>query len=314
MKTYIFGHLKPDTDSVVAAMALEFLYQQKDCFGYKNPEAKIVGEINPETKFLLNKFDAKAPQIITAQDISSEDQIILVDHNEQSQRLEGLDQNQIVEIIDHHKANFNFSQPIYLTFKTWGSSCSVVYFLMQQNDVTPDKKLASLMLAAILSDTVGFKSATSTPKDEELAKELAEIAEISELDAFALEIFQAKSDISSLTDKQIVTNDYKIFDFGGKKVLINQLETVEQAKIIADKKANLLTAMEEVKKEQAVDLAFMAITDILKVNTKLLILGDDEKQTAEQTFSGGVEDSVLDIGAKMSRKKEIAPAIEKSLN
>lgn len=311
-KTYIIGHVKPDTDSVIAAMALQYLYETEKCFCHPNAEAVISDKINPETTFLFEKFGVTAPRQITAQDIAEDDAIVLVDHNEESQRLPGINPQQIVEIMDHHKANLNFSQPIFMTFKSWGSSNTIVYFLMKQNNFTPDKTLASLMLAAILSDTVGFKSATTTQKDKELGMELAKIAEIEDLDGFALEIFKAKSDISSLSDEQIIRNDYKIFDFG-KKVFVDQLETVEQTYLVETKKQSLLDAMKKVKTEEKVDLLFVAVTDILEVNTKLLILGEEEKAIAIKAFGGKVINNVLDIGAKMSRKKEIAPAIEKAI-
>lgn len=320
--TYIIGHTKPDTDAVVAAMALEFLKKQKNCTCNGTPKAVISDPLNPETQFLFDKFGVETPELITANKIKAEDKIILVDHNEPSQRLVGLEteslQAQIVHIIDHHKANINFNSPTALTFRPWGSTCTIIYFLMQQNNVTPTKTLASLMLAAILSDTVGYKSATCTDKDKELGAQLAEIAEITDVEAFTLEIFKAKSDISSLTDNEIVKNDYKIFDFTTaqgeiKKTMIDQLETVEQDTVLANKKAGLLEAMTAVKTELEVELLFVAVTDILKVNTKLLILSDAEKVVAEKAFGGTVVDNILDIGPKMSRKKEIAPAIENSL-
>jgi len=315
MNTYIFGHLKPDTDAVVAAMALEYLHNhvQEKNPAHENSKAVIVGPLNPETTFLFDKFNIESPQIISASDIKEDDQIILVDHNEESQRLEGINQDQIVSIVDHHKANINLNQPVCLIFRPWGSTSTVIYHMMKMKGVAPDKTIASLMLAAILSDTVGFKSATTTIKDETFGKELAQIAEISDVDAFTLEIFKAKSDISKLTDEQIVTNDYKIFDFGGKRVLIDQLETVEQDVILSDKKEGLLKAMNTVKTGQGVDYIFVAITDILKVNTKLLILGNESGEVATKAFGGTIENNILDIGPKMSRKKEMAPAIEKAL-
>ena len=312
MATYIIGQTKPDTDAVVAAMALEYLYKHEECFCHPDAEAVIADPLNPETSYLFEKFGVKSPRHISASDIKSEDKIVLVDHNEASQRLDGIAENQIVEVLDHHKVNLNLSQPIFMTFKAWGSSSTIVYYLMQQQNLTPDKTLASLMLAAILSDTVGYKSATTTQKDKDLGAELAEIAGITDVDAFTLEIFKAKSNVADLTDEQIVKNDYKIFEFG-KKTMIDQLETVEQAKILATKKADLLKAMQAVKTELGVELLFVAITDILNVNTKVLILGDEEAAVAQAAFGGTVTDSVLDIGPKMSRKKEIAPSIEKAL-
>lgn len=314
MKTFVIGHLKPDTDSVVAAMALASMYQKVACFNRQNAEAVIAGPINPETEFLLNKFGMSAPRIISATDLANDDQVVLVDHNEADQRLEGLSQNQIVEIIDHHKVNLNFEQPIFLTFKTWGSSNTIVYFMMKKNDFVPDQKIASLMLAAILSDTVGFKSPTCTAKDKELALELAKVAGIEDLDAFSLEIFKAKSDVSKLSCEEIVKNDYKVFDFAGQKVMIDQLETVEQEKVLSEKKACLLEAMIKVKTELAVDSIFVVITDILKVNSKLLILDSKAEEIALKAFGGEVSEQVLDIGARLSRKKEIAPLIERAVS
>jgi manganese-dependent inorganic pyrophosphatase len=312
MKTYIIGHQKPDTDATVAAMALEYLFREEPAFGYSEPEAVIIDPLNPETSYLFEKFKVKAPRLITAKDIGPEDQVVLVDHNEEDQRLAGLNPDQIVEIIDHHKAKLNFSKPIFMTFKTWGSSSTVVYYLMKQNNVQPDKTLASLMLAAILSDTVGYKSATTTDKDRKFGQALAQLANISEVEAFTLEIFKTKSNISALTDEQIVRNDFKVFDFG-QKVFIDQLETVEQAAILTEKKTSLLEAMAKVKAAEKVDLLFVAITDILQVNTKLLLLGDEETKVAQKAFGGQAADHVLDIGPKLSRKKEIAPALEKAL-
>lgn len=314
-KTYILGHQKPDTDSVASVMALEYLLQQKSCFGYQNPVAALVDPVNNETQYVLDKFNLQAPPVISADDIEAEDKVILVDHNEASQRLPDLNQAQIVEIIDHHKPNLNLSQALYLNFKPWGSTVSIIYFMMQHfaaEPVQPNKSLASLMLAAILSDTVGFKSGTTTSRDQTFAQELAAVAGIQDLDELILNIFKAKSNLSQLSPVELITNDYKIYNFK-QKVLIGQLETVEQAKIISSQKQDLLQAMDQVKQEKKIDLIYLAVTDILKVNTKLLILDQTEQQVAEQAFDGQTQDHVLDIGSKLSRKKEIAPAIEQTL-
>lgn len=314
-KTYIIGHQKPDTDSVVSALALEFLYQTKTCFGYENPQAVITNPVNNETQYLLDKFKIKTPQIITAQEIQEADQIVLVDHNEESQRLPNLNPDQISEIVDHHKINLNLSKPIYLNIKPWGCTVSIIYFMMQQyanEPVQPSKQLASLMLAAILSDTVGFKSSTTTSRDQKMADELAKIAEIDDIEAFALEILKAKSNTDDLNPQQLVKNDYKIFDFG-QKVLIGQLETVEQEKLIKEKKAALISAMQTIKEEEKVDLIILAITDVLKVNTKLLLADEPSVQVAQQAFASTAADHILDIGPKLSRKKDIVPMIEKQL-
>jgi len=311
MTTYIIGHKKPDTDAVVAAMALEYLYKEAASFGHTNPKAVLTEALNPETSFLFEKFSVETPEIITAEAIKDSDRVVLVDHNEASQRLDKLDEEKIVEIVDHHKVHLNLASPIFMTFKTWGASSTIVYNMMKANNVKPDKTLSSLMLAAILSDTVGFKSATTTAKDKEIGAELATLAEIDDVDAFTLEIFKAKSDTSSLSNDQIVKNDYKVFEFA-KKTLINQIETVEPEAILS-RKSELLESMAKLKTEEGVELVYCAISDILQVNTKLLMLSESEASFAEKAFGGTTVENILDIGAKLSRKKEIAPPLEQSI-
>ncbi len=314
-KTYIIGHQKPDTDSVVAALALAELGQNCNCLGHENPTAAIADPLNPETAYLFDKFEVKAPPQISATDINPEDKVVLVDHNEESQRLPGIKPGQIIEIVDHHKANLNLSRPIFMSFKAWGSSATIVYFMMKQlpeKAYRPEKKLATLMLSAILSDTVGFKSATTTEKDKQLGQELAEIAGVDDPQQLALEIFKAKSNLDDLSDSELVINDYKEYNFT-QKVGIGQIETVEQAQIISQRKEGLLKAIEQVKQKNEIDLLFLAVTDVLKVNTKLLLADQTSQKIAEQTFGGQTQDGVLDIGPRMSRKKQIAPEIEKKL-
>jgi manganese-dependent inorganic pyrophosphatase len=313
MTTFIIGHIKPDLDATVAAIALEHLYRAAPDLGYKNPQAVIADAINNETRFVLEKFGIEIPGLFNEEELAESDSIILVDHNEDSQRHSGINSDQIVEVIDHHKLNINLEKPLYLTSKPWGSSSTVVWWLMQKHGVKPDQKIAALMLCAILSDTIGFKSSTTTDYDKTIAQELATIAQITNLDELTLEIFKAKSNISDLTAEEIVTNDYKIFDFNGKKVLIDQLETVEQDKVLAQK-VDLQKAMASVKTREEVDYVIVAISDILQVNTKVIGSSPEEVQLIERAFAGQATDDVLDIGPKLSRKKDIAPAIERALN
>lgn len=309
MKHFIIGHQKPDLDSAVAALALAKYFE---LVGDPTGTPVLADPINPETEFIFGKFNATPPPVIATTDIKAEDQILLVDHNEVEQRLAGINPDQISGIVDHHKANLNLSNPITIDIKPWGSTNTLIYHKFKTRSLTIPSDLAKLMLSAILSDTVGLKSATTHEKDREAVDALKVIAEINDLDALTLEIFKAKSNISALTPEEIIKNDYKVFDFA-KKTFIGQLETVEQAEILANRKDELLKAMKALKASENVDLLFLAITDILKVNTKLLILGDEEKAVAQKAFGGTVTDNVLDIGAKLSRKKEIAPPLEATL-
>jgi len=309
---YIIGHTKPDLDSTVAPLALKYLFDNVECFGHQNQTKAVLAEpANHETKFVFDKFNAQIPEVLDR--VRESDQFILVDHNEKSQRLEGIKDNQIIKIYDHHKLSLDLSLPIFITTKPWGSSNTIIYFLMKQNNLKPSKQIASLMICAILSDTVGLKSPTTTDKDREVLEELNQIAEIKNIDDLTLEIFKAKSDISNLTPIQIVKNDYKIFNFGAHKILVDQIETVEQNKVLGQT-SDLLKAMQQVQKEESLDHIFVVISDILKINSKVLYLTDNDKKVLETAFSQVGKNNVIDIGAKLSRKKQIAPALEKALS
>jgi manganese-dependent inorganic pyrophosphatase len=309
MATYILGHKKPDLDSVVSAICLSLYKQSRG----EEATAAITEDINNETKFVLDQIGYTAPAILSAASINSEDKIILVDHNEADQRLEGLNPDQITEIVDHHKVNLNLTSPIAITIIPWGSTATVIWDLYTKNGATIDKTVAFLLLSAILSDTVGLRSATTTDKDREAASSLTKLSGIEDIEAYTFSLFKAKSDINSLSPDEIVKNDYKVFDFS-KKTLISQIETVEQALVLETRKEELLKALQDIKKTEGVELIFLAVSDILNINTKLLILSEAERQVAEKAFAAVTSDGVIDIGPKLSRKKEIAPPIESVVN
>lgn len=311
MTTFIIGHRKPDLDAVVSAMAVAEFRKSR---GDKNDPTPVIGDpINPETEFVFKKFGVEVPKLITAKDIGAEDRIILVDHNEEEQRLAGINPDQIYTIVDHHKVNLNLNHPIKIKIEPFGSTCTIVYAKFRQYNLPISDSLSKLMLCAILSDTVGLKSSTTTDKDRYAVTDLANAAGVTDIEGLTMEIFKAKSDISKLTPEEIVKNDFKIFDFA-KKTFIGQLETVQQEELLSSRKGELLEAMAKVKAGEGVELLFLAVTDVLKVNTKLLILGGEEQVVAEKAFGIQTTDGVLDIGAKLSRKKDIAPPLEKNIS
>ncbi len=305
---YIIGHTKPDLDSAVAAVSLKYLFDKADCFKCPNAQAVLAGEANFETKTIFAKFGIQLPKVLTK--ITGDDAFILVDHNETTQRLAGIADEQIKDIFDHHKVSVSFSTPIYITTKPWGSTNTIIWWLMEITSVKPDKNLAALMMAAILSDTVGLKSPTTTAKDKEVLEKLNKIAQAN-IDDLTLEIFKAKASITGLSNKQILTKDYKIYEFNGKKVLINQVETVEQDKLVSQAQA-LIADLSRLKKEMNLAKAVCVFTDILKVNSKALVTPEDEELVAASfPKSHKLKTGVYDLGSLMSRKKEFVPPIEK---
>lgn len=312
MTTYIIGHQKPDTDSVVATLAFKHIFDSQECWGHPNSKACITHPLNPETAFLFNKFPTSVPEVISAQDITHQDKVVLVDHNEESQRLENLNPELISDIFDHHKLSLNLTQPIFATIKAWGSTCTIAWHIMNLHKIDIPENLAALMLSAIISDTVNLKSPTSTKIDKNAIQDLAKKANIKDTEKLALEIFKAKSNTKDLSDVELLKNDYKVFTFNNKQVFIGQAETVEQSHILANRGEGLKKAMLETKNELKLDHVFLAVTDILNVNTKLITI-ENATEVGERAFKTKAVNGILDIGPKLSRKKEIAPAIENIL-
>jgi len=310
---YIIGHTNPDLDSAVAAISLKYLFDNISCYQIKNSQPLLASQANYETKFIFDKFNFPLPQVLNKNKIKKTDKFILVDHNEISQRGEGISDDQISNIFDHHKVSLNLNKPIYITIKPWGSTATLIWWLIENSKLKPNKQIANLMISAILSDTVGLKSSTTTIKDKEALKSLNKIAKIKSINKLTLEIFKAKSYLGNLIDKQIVKKDYKIYNFNGKKVLINQVETVEQNKLI-EKSEKLIKEMNSLKKSLKLDFVFCLITDVLKINSKCFTLGkgDSLLQKSFPSFKK-IKKGVYDLGPIMSRKKEVAPAIEQSI-
>ncbi|OGC49775.1 hypothetical protein A2716_00215 [candidate division WWE3 bacterium RIFCSPHIGHO2_01_FULL_40_23] len=312
MRVFLVGHRVPDLDASSGPIEYaEFLVKSKR---YDNAEIipAICDDINKETKFIFDKFNVETPRKISASDISKEDRVILIDHNEEDQRMEGLNSDQVIEIVDHHKIKINFSSPLRIDVKPLGSVSSVIYENFVKEDITPSTKIASLTLASILSDTQGLKATTTTGWDMKAASDLSKLLNV-DVDALTFEIFKAKSGIEGLSHEEIVRKDYKIFDFSGKRVFIGQVETVEPHKLI-ELKDGLLKAMEEVKAKEGVGLLFLTITDVLKINSVMLYVTEEEGKIAEEAFNGVGESNLINIGPRMSRKKDIAPEIERVIS
>jgi len=310
---YIIGHIKPDLDSAVASVSLKYLFDKKPCFQRFNSQPVLASEANFETKTIFTKFKAKLPPVLLKKQVRVKDKFVLVDHNEPSQRFDKIADQQVIDIFDHHKAFINLPTPIYITIKPWGSTNTLIFHLMEVSQIKPEKNLAGLMISAILSDTVALKSPTTTIVDKQAVKKLNSIAKIKDLKGLVLEIFKAKSSLAGLTDKQILAKDYKIYQFSGKKVLIGQVETVEQEKLII-KSEQLIKSFSELKKDLKLNHAFCVITDILRINSKCFVNQEDEKILIKAfPKSKKIKEGVFDLGPILSRKKEIAPAIENSI-
>lgn len=296
---YVVGHKNPDTDSVVSAIAYA---------NFKGNDfvPAILGELNNETKFVLEKFNIEKPVLLNS--INENDNFVLVDHNEKTQTIENISDSQIIEILDHHKFNVSFASPIFITTKPYGSTASLITekFLEQNKEI--DYKIAGLLLSAILSDTVIFKSPTTTDKDKEFAKILSKICDINDINGFGVELFKKKAEIFSKTPSEIILNDFKDFDFGGKKIGVGQIELVEANNLI-NKKNEILLEMQKMQNDNFYFALILVVTDIMKEGSYLWVVGNKEpiynifNITDENNYKEGF----------LSRKKQVIPPLENGL-
>ncbi len=291
---YVIGHKNPDTDSVVSSIVLAGI------LGYK---PAVAGVINQETVFVLNHFHIAPPELL----ISGEGKkLFLVDHNEALQMVDQGDKAEIVGVFDHHKVNFNYSSPIWFICEPVGSTATVIYE-NYKNEVMSDPVVAGLILSAILSDTVIFKSPTVTERDKAAAAALATVAGITDVVAFGIEIKKANAGITGKDIKEVISGDFKDFDINGKKVGIGQVEVVDLSEAI-ERKAEIFSRLMEIK-ATGYELVLFAATDIMNEGSELFFAGD--AAVIEKAFGTQPESSEsVYVKGLMSRKKQIVPAIE----
>lgn len=299
---YVTGHKNPDTDTICCAIAYAELKRNLGV----DARAVRAGEINEETAFALNKFGFEHPELIT--DVAGE-KIILVDHNEAKQSPEGVDKADIMEVIDHHKINFNYAKPIEFLSKPLGATATLIYEKYQIEEVKVTKNIAGLLLSAILSDTIVLKGPTTTVADMEIAKKLATIAGIPDLQKYGIELKKQKASLFGKSANDLINSDLKEFDFKGKRVMIGQIEIVENTEF-ENRREEFISEMEKIKVEKQVALiAFMA-TNIIEMGTTLLCVGNTE--TVQKAFHQRVKNNSIYLKDVMSRKNDIVPFLEKA--
>ena len=304
MAVYIYGHKNPDSDSVCAAIALADL---KSKIGVEAVPV-VQGDLNPESNFILEKFGVSAPEIITS---GAGKQVILVDHSDLAQSLDDLKDAEILGIVDHHKlGDVTTSNPLECWIWPVGCTCTVLKEMYGFFGVEIPKPIAGIMLCAILSDTVIFKSATCTDQDKEAADALAKIAGESDLAALGMEMFKVKSAVEGTPARELVLRDYKDFDMNGNKVGIGQLEVVDLS-ILDSVKPALAEDIKALKAEGGRHSVFLLLTDIMKEGSEMLIASDDES-VVQKAFGIAPEGGKVWLDGVMSRKKQVVPNFEKA--
>ena len=306
-KLIIVGHKNPDTDSIVSAIVAQEFFEK--ALG-KESVACRAGEINNETKFVLEKVGAKIPEHVS--NVKNIESVALMDHNEQSQTFDGLDYGKVEYIIDHHKLAIVTEKPIYCRVAPIGSTSSMVAKLFFEEGVKPSVETAKLMLAGILSDTLNLTSPTTTQEDKELVEKINDVANL-DIDDFVNEMFKAKSSLEGISIQDIVTLDYKAFEMGTSNVGIATWETTNPESV-NEKKAEIMQALRDKKEKEKLDHIFFMVVDILKSNCLLYIVGEEEKTLAEKVFGKQTEMEAIVLPGVVSRKKQIVPPLTEELS
>jgi manganese-dependent inorganic pyrophosphatase len=302
MAVQVFGHINPDTDSIISAIALAHFMG--------DAEARAQGEPNKETAFVLEKFGLSAPKVISS---VAGQQVAIVDTTEPAQLPDDLDESEIVRIVDHHMyGGIKTNAPASIDVRPWGCTNTVIWSLyvdIFKKDVPAN--IAGAMVCAILSDTVLFKSPTATKYDRRAVEELAKIAGIEDIEALGMEMLRVKSSITDDSATDLIQRDYKDFDFGGKKVGIGQVELVELS-MIDSKLDDIKTEMQKLKADGGYWGIIMLITDIMKEGSLVLAYTDDNAKVG-QILGGEFADNQVWIDGIMSRKKQVAAPLASEL-
>ena len=296
-KILVMGHKNPDTDSICSAIAYANLKKE---LGFE-VEAVRLGTISKETQFILDYLNMDAPRLIES--VNSGDQIILVDHNEAGQSVDGRDNATILEIIDHHKIDLKTSDPINLRFETVGCSSTIISKIYEEKGVAITKEMATVMLSAIMSDTLIFKSPTCTEEDVKQGKKLAEISGL-DYEVYGKDLLIAGTSLDDKTAYEIVNIDCKPFEFGTQKAAVAQVNTVEISAVLA-RKEELETVMKELMAKDGLDFVTLMITDIITNSTELYVVGDKTRTIKTFGMSEGAE--TVFLPNVVSRKKQIVP-------
>ncbi len=305
-KVLVIGHKNPDTDSIMSALSYAYLKQQLGM----NAEPVRLGNISKETAFALDYFGVEAPRLIEKAK-PEVDKVILVDHNERQQSVDDIADVQIIEVIDHHRiANFETEGPLYFRSEPVGCSATIINKMFKENNVDIPKEIAGLMVSAIVSDSLLFKSPTFTEEDRAAALELAEIAQV-DIETYGLDMLKAGADLSDKTAEELIGLDSKEFGMGDYKVEVAQVNAVDVNDILSRQEA-LEEAMKATIDQKGLDLFALVTTDILNSNSVVLALGE-QAANVEKAFDVTLENNTALLEGVVSRKKQIIPQLTEAM-
>ena len=299
-KSLVFGHKKPDTDSIASAISMANL--QTNIGSYS--ESFRLGNINRETEFALKTFGVKEPEYL--EKVNENDNVIMVDSNEFDQSVDGIENANIKMIVDHHRLNLQTTNPVFCMAEPVGCTSTILYKLYKQNDVNIAPEMAGIMLSAIVSDTLLFKSPTSTDQDKFIAGKLSDIAGIDMYD-YGYRLLKAGTNLDGYTAKEIINTDSKPFEKNGIKFVISQINSADVDSVF-EKQKELETAIENEILLNNLDCYVFMVTDILNASSRAIVLGN-KRDIFEKAYDTKLFNNIAILDGVVSRKKQVLPKI-----
>ena len=304
MVTYVFGHKSPDSDTITSSIVMANLENE---LGNTDAKAYRLGNINKETEFILNYLNMDAPELLES--VEDDADVILVDHNSPAESVENLENANILKVVDHHKLALETSYPLFLRFEPVGCTETILCKLYEENGIEITKEIATLMLSAIISDTLLLKSPTTTQDDVAAVEKLADIAEV-DAEEYGLEMLKAGTDLSSFTIDEILALDAKQIDFKDVRSIVNQVNTADISDVMA-MKDDLEAGINKIIEAEGLDLFMLLITDIVNSNSQVIALGKDAG-LVEKAYNVKLEDNTVLLEGVVSRKKQVVPIMTDS--
>ena len=303
----IFGHKNPDTDSICSALVKANLETK---LGRKVKAARL-GNVSKETQYILDYVGVEAPEFVS--NIENGTEVMLVDHNEFDQSADNIENLKIISVTDHHRiSNFHTTEPLYYNAKPYGCTNTLLFEEYKANGVEIDSKIATLMISAIISDTLLLKSPTCTEHDVEAFNELEKIVGFNARE-YGMKMLKAGTDLSTYSATEVVNLDAKEFTEKGKKFVVAQVNTADIDDVFS-RKEELAFAMEKEINDKGLELFLFVITDIVNTNSKIIAMGN-LKGLVEKAFNKKLDaDDSMFLEGVMSRKKQIAPPLLANLD
>lgn len=305
MSTLVFGHKSPDTDSTGSPIIWAWYLNQ-----IKGVAAKpvLLGEPNTEALFMLDRWALDKPEIIT--DLAADTPVVIVDTNNPAELPDNINDADIQGIIDHHKlvGGLETKGPIDIRIEPLACTATIMWKMIGKDLAQMPTEIKGAMLSCILSDTLEFRSPTTTNEDKAIAWELAENLGV-DIKAYAAEMFAAKSDVSAFSEAELLRMDSKEYEVDGKQFRVSVLETTSP-QMVLDRKDALMAAMPGVAEEDGADQVLLFVVDILEEEATLLVPNDLVKTVAEKSFDATVSSDTVVLSGIMSRKKQIIPNLK----